>query len=626
MRHVMIQVMTEELSLVSLTLAELSVFSPDHRPIYEDRFPHIPGGQFREYYHQGKSRLEKITRHIPLSPQVRLQSIQVVDERKLRDTNEWLGEVWQRCSILEEALRHLREEEQLIRQLEQTLENFENLNIDLNLLREERLFLDLRIGMVPRTNVSQLQEALGLSHYLLFVYMEHENNAHVVVVGPRGEREEELGSVLDTAGFHTLPIPPELRDEPENIRRELDERRHRVEQDCQLHRETLKTCSTELRNDLEEARRTLIMAEPFVRMDTAARSSGYLSIISGWIPAREIQRTRESLSDVLVNPFRLEERKPSREERPLVPSCLPEHWLMSPFATLVKQYGVPRYGEVDPTALFAITFIAMFGMMFGDVGHGLTIVLVAWLFRWKLRSFTPFAVCIGLSATLFGFLYGAVFGYEEMFHAVWMPPLSDPLYMLGVALRWGIGYLLMITLISIHNRLMEGDVTRAVFDSNGLVSIVLYLTVLYGLWNHYTHGVFGLAPLLISVTALLVLLAYRLIETDAPPGERMLVALIETFETVTGYISNTLSFLRVAAFSFNHVALTIAVFQLVSMLESTQGQWLMVILGNVFILVLEGAIVTIQALRLEYYEGFSRFYSGDGKEFRPLRLETVKGV
>ncbi len=622
MKHVMLQVMTDELPQASLTLAELAVFSPDHRPVHEESFPIIPGEHFRELYNQAVSRLEKIGRHITLPPQVHLGHIHVISEQDLKKTNAWLGEVWERCSALEETLRNLQEEEQMIHQLEQALENFSHLNIDLSLLRGERLFLDLRIGLVPRANVTQLREAVGLADYLLFVYMEHEDNAHVVVVGPRGKQEDELGSVLDTAGFRPLPIPPELHDEPEKVRQELDTRRHRIEQERIRQLESMKTCAEEVREDLEAARSTLVMAEPFVRLDTAARSAGHLSIISGWIPARDIDRTEKALAKVLGSPFRLNARRPSAEERLLVPSCLPKHWLMAPFATLVKQYGVPRYGEVDPTVIFAVTFIAMFGMMFGDIGHGLTIVLAAWLARGKLKSFTAFAVCIGLSATLFGFLYGSVFGYEGILKAVWIPPLSDPLYMLSVALKWGIAYLLLITLISVHNRMVERDITRAIFDSNGLVSLLFYLGMIYGLWNYYANGEFGLGAMLLSVTALVALLAYKLIETEAPPGERMLVALIETFETVTGYISNTLSFLRIAAFSLNHVALAVAVFHLADMMESTHGHLLMVIFGNLFILVLEGAIVTIQALRLEYYEGFSRFYSGDGMEFRPLRLET----
>ena len=160
------------------------------------------------------------------------------------------------------------------------------------------------------------------------------------------------------------------------------------------------------------------------------------------------------------------------------------------------------------------------------------------------------------------------------------------------------------------------------FDSNGLVSIALYLSALGGLFNLYRDGEFGLTAAIVSIGALLTLFGYKLMEIEAPTGERLLVALIETFETITGYVSNTLSFLRVAAFSLNHVALAIAVFTLVDMMNSAGGRLLMVVFGNIFILILEGAIVTIQALRLEYYEGFSRFYSGDGEEFKPLRLET----
>ncbi len=146
--------------------------------------------------------------------------------------------------------------------------------------------------------------------------------------------------------------------------------------------------------------------------------------------------------------------------------------------------------------------------------------------------------------------------------------------------------------------------------------------LLYLVYDYYADGGFSLVAAASTLLSLLVLLTYKAIQTKASPGERMLVAFIETFETLTGYISNTLSFLRVAAFSLNHVALAIAVFALADMMVTVQAHILMVICGNLFILVLEGAIVTIQALRLEYYEGFSRFYSGDGLEFRPLRLNT----
>ena len=382
----------------------------------------------------------------------------------------------------------------------------------------------------------------------------------------------------------------------------------------------MQQCADELRAPLEQARSTLALAAPFVQVETAARSSGYLSILSGWIPARDLKRATAALRRNLEHPFRIEARDPTAEERPLVPSYLPTGALMAPFATLVRQYGIPRYGEVDPTVLFAITFLVMFGMMFGDIGHGLTITLVAWLARHRLGSFTPFVIGAGLSATLFGLLYGSLFGYEHVIDAIWIPPLSDPLYMLSVALAWGIGFLLLISAICIYNRFVQGAIGEALFDTNGLVSTLLYLSLLYGLFRLYREGTFGIAAASISGGSLLVLFRYRMKQAAGPLTERLLIALIETFEALTGYIANTLSFLRVAAFSLNHVALAIAVFTLAGMIESIHGHILMVVFGNLFILVLEGAIVTIQALRLEYYEGFSRFYSGDGTRFDPLLL------
>lgn len=621
MKNVMLQVLTEDLPLVSLTLAELETFSPDFGNRYDDSFPIIPGTHYREIYRQACSRLEKIKNHISLPQETELGELRVVSETSLEKTNEWLGEVWERCSAFEESFRRLTDEARMVDQLDQALDNFAELNIDLSLLQGEKLFLDIYVGMLPRENLAQLKAAISLADYLLFTYMEHEGNAHIIVLGPKGKREVEMHSVLDTAGFRPLPIPPELHDEPEKVRTELQQRRTKIIEERKAKTEEMKACGNELRHSLMLAKQTLIIAEPFVNMDTAARSAGSVSIISGWIPAREIKRTKTALSKALKNPFRLISRNPSRDERRLVPSYLPKGRLMTPFATLVKQYGIPRYGEIDPTVIFALTFIAMFGMMFGDVGHGVVIMLTAWFARKKLKSFTPFAICTGASAMVFGLLYGSAFGYEHLFNAIWITPLSDPLYMLTMALFWGIGFLVIITLLSIHNLIVTGDMTRAIFDSNGLVSIILYLSVLGGIFNFYQNGEFGIPASALSILSLLALLAYKLIEIEAPPGERMLVATIETFETLTGYISNTLSFLRVAAFSLNHVALAIAVFTLADMMEGT-GHVLMVIGGNLFILILEGAIVTIQALRLEYYEGFSRFFSGDGREFKPLKLNT----
>jgi V/A-type H+-transporting ATPase subunit I len=152
--------------------------------------------------------------------------------------------------------------------------------------------------------------------------------------------------------------------------------------------------------------------------------------------------------------------------------------------------------------------------------------------------------------------------------------------------------------------------------------MLLYLGMIYAGYRLFTTGTPGIIGWIALTAPMLLILGYKWVENTSSFGERIIIVLIEGFETIMSYISNTLSFLRVAAFSLNHVALAIAVFTLGEMMDTT-GYWITVVLGNIFILVLEGAIVAIQVLRLEYYEGFSRFFSGSGREFRPLTLDNV---
>jgi V/A-type H+-transporting ATPase subunit I len=179
------------------------------------------------------------------------------------------------------------------------------------------------------------------------------------------------------------------------------------------------------------------------------------------------------------------------------------------------------------------------------------------------------------------------------------------------------GFILLATLITIINRWQEGNYAAALFNHTGIAGIGLYLGGFYATQHWMLTGNFGIQQQLALFLPILIILSYKWHENQLPIGERLLVTLIEGLEAIINYLANTLSFLRVAAFSLNHAALAIAIFTLADML-TTPANWLIIILGNLFIVILEGAIVTIQVLRLEYYEGFSRFFRGDGKAFRPL--------
>lgn len=619
MKHVRLLVLTEDLPQASLALAETESFHPDTRAPTEARLAGLPGRDYRDTYNQARSRLEKIARLVPSDGYPDLTEVRVVEHEELRSLNDWLGQIWEKVSRYEEDFRRLDDQERLIREHEAALANFQHLNIDLGMLRSKTRFLDFYVGIVPRDNLRQLEGAVALADHLLHVYMQREDRAHVVIVGPTGSKEAQLSAVLQAAAFQPLPIPESLNEEPERIRRDLALQQEDLKEQRRALLQRLEEWSQGFKDRLLEARRTLLLAEPLVTLDPSIRSAGHLAYLAGWVPATAVASLEEALRRTLTKPFELQSRVPLPEERSLVPTVPTKSRLLEPFALLVKQYGIPEYGEIDPTPLFAVTFLLMFGMMFGDVGHGAVIAGAAWYFRRRLPRFYLFGVLAGISSMVFGLLFGSLFGYEEIIPALWMSPLHDPILMLKVALGWGIAFIVVACLLGIYNRLAIGNWVGALFAHHGLVNLLFYLAFLWGGLTLARTGSLGLLPALLVVGSLLALALFQWRHLSAPTGEKILVVVIETLDTVIVYLSNTLSFLRVSAFSLNHVALSLAIFTLADMM-GTFGHLVTVILGNIFILVLEGGIVMIQVMRLQYYEGFSRYFSGDGREFSPLRL------
>ncbi len=623
MKHVRLLVITDDLPQASLTLAETESFHPDTRPPDEQTLSGIPGRDYGEIYQQAHARLEKIAKVVPVEEAPTLDDVRVIERDELRAINEQLTARWAEASRFEEGFRRIDEQDRFVREQQASLENFSNLKIDLGALRTKTRFLDFYVGVVPRENVSRLQGAVTLADHLLFTYLERAQSVHVIIVGPRGEKENQLASVLSSASFQPIPIPAGLEDaSPAHKYDELTAERERLHTERSALSAEVADWELEHRAFLRSARQALLMAAPFVNLDPSIRSAGSLAVVCGWVPARAVAALEARLRASLALPFELESRDPQPAERALVPTVPTSNRLLAPFAMLVKQYGIPQYGEVDPTPLFAVTFLLMFGSMFGDIGQGAVIAGVAWAFRDKLGRFYRFGIMAGLSSMLFGVLYGSIFGYEEILPALWKSPIHHPIMMLQIALGYGVLFIAVACGLAIYNRFAVKDSAAAIFGHHGLLNLVFYLALVWGAVDIATSSSFGTLPLALVIGTLIALAGYAWSHLKAPIGEKILVVFIETLETVIGYISNTLSFLRVAAFSLNHAALSIAVLTLASMMGAA-GHVITVILGNLFVLVLEGAIVAIQVMRLQYYEGFSRYFSGDGHEFAPLRLRAA---
>ncbi len=620
MQHVSLWLTREDAPAASLALAECGAFNPDTAERYRSALPDAGEQRYRDAYLSARSRLDRILDHCGRAPAATVpEPARPVPLADLEALNDRLGEVWSACFDTRESVRRAEEDQRRYAQLLQTLETFASLDLDLGTLLAEHRFLDVRVGTVPAPNLPRLREALALAGFFVSVFGTGEGVEHCVIVGPTG-RSGEITSLLHTAGFHAVDVPPELRMHPQKAREELggrlDESREKAQAACAVRDET----KARFWPELEQAEVTLALAAPYADMvQSASRGRGGLVLMTGWVPKRDAGKLRLALDRHLARPYLLKLREPEPHERPLVPSVVRQPALFQSFARLVETYGVPRYGEVDPTVLFAVSFVLMFGMMFGDVGQGAVLAALGLALRGPLAAARVLMVSAGLSSVLFGFLYGSVFGFEHLIHPVWMSPLQDPMRMLLLAVYWGVGFIVVASLIKTYNLYVQRGWHAALLDAGGVAGIALYAGAVAGVIGWLREGAFGTAPALASCAGAAAILVNAYREQPGTAFERGMVAVIETLEAAIGFFANTLSFMRVGAFSLNHVALALAVFTIAEMLGGA-GHWVAIVVGNVFIMVLEGAIVAIQALRLEYYEGFSRFFSGDGREFRPLHL------
>lgn len=622
MLRIDLSLIKDDASKAALLLANFANFAPEFTEIIPENLPELPGEEFRRAYNEDKSRLDKILSHFEIVPLDTISApMQPVTLEQLKEIGAWLKQIWEQCSDDEERMRELREDRRHSSQLLHALDQFMDVNIDLTRLQKKSELLDVRVGSLPLANIQRFEEALKLAGYVSIRFFTSAELIHMIIAGAMGQAAD-VERVMQAAGWRTTDIPAEFHGHPAEVRGELTARMARLEEQYaqqEIKRRT-RAAQADFHAQLISASHTLARAAPYAELATLMRGRGELVSVSGWIPAMQLPHLQEMLEQNLPGHFMLRSRPPRDDERQQVPSLLSHHRWLRPFTSLVLNYGVPRYGEIDPTILFAVSFVLMFGMMFGDLGHGAVIALTALVLRKRLGQYSSLVLAVGFTSAVFGLLYGSVFGYEHLIPALWMPPLSDPMLMLGVALGWGITFILLSTLLTIFNRIVDGRLREALLDSHGVAGLLLYLGLLASAWSISESGHAGIiAPLLVCASLAAIFFHAWQHNRGTHFVERLLIVVVEGFEAVMSYVSNTLSFLRLAAFSLNHVALAIAIFTVGEMMH-TAGYLLTVVFGNIFILVLEGAIVAIQALRLEYYEGFSRFFGGDGKPFRPLTL------
>ncbi|NNE64811.1 MAG: hypothetical protein HKN34_12060, partial [Gammaproteobacteria bacterium] len=474
----------------AMTLAQMAVIHPLED--IEDKLPlaDFPAAPYFEVYHNLNSRFGKIAGFIDRPFDGEVETMDIVTLQQLRDLDEELKLLWSQVSDIEEQLRRQNEKLNVIRQLSSSLEKFASLDLDLSRLRRQSQFLIIDVGTVPSANFSQLKQALSLAHFMIKSFYTGDGIQHVVVFGASQTHEDVL-ELLKSADFRGLSIPEEFSGSPSELKVDMQKHQRQVNDEIVELNQRLAELLSENRPRLKMVHDLLIGAKPYASLANVLKGRGGLVFLQGWIPAQCEHEIRSRLEQDLQFPFHIECSAPEIEEFDAVPSLLKKSWLLQPFQNLVKNFGMPGYREVDPSALFALSYILMFGMMFGDIGHGGVILLASLLLYRRYPAFSIVGSLAGISSTGFGFIYGSIFGYEEIIPALWMSPMHDPPRVLLVAVVWGAGFLLIANLLAIRNYLATAQYQQAFYSSKGMAGMIFYLAALYAGYQVFTQGAVG---------------------------------------------------------------------------------------------------------------------------------------
>lgn len=455
---------------------------------------------------------------------------------------------------------------------------------------------------------------------------------------------QKVDAVYRSLHFERIELPPEFSDTPaeeyRKLVREIYECTQQIEELDKQAGEMLSGRAPQLvatRNRLEELASNFDVRKLAARMED--KQQDYY-ILCGWMAEDDIEKFIGEIKDDDKVFVVVEDNRETYFGDP--PTKLENPKLFKPFQMFIQMYGLPSHNEMDPTVFVGLTYSFIFGVMFGDVGQGLLLLIGGGLiYHFKKVPLAGIIATAGVFSTIFGFMFGSIFGFENILKPLWIRPIEQmtTLPFIGklntifiVAVAFGMGIILLAMILHIVNAVRSHDLENIWFDANGAAGLVFYLsvvvTIVLFMTGHKTPGGVVMA-IMFGVPLILILfkepitrkIQKRADKMEESKGMFLVQGFFELFETLLSYFSNTLSFVRIGAFAISHAAIMEVVLILAGA-ENGSPNWVVIVLGNLFVCGFEGLIVGIQVLRLEYYEMFSRFYKGSGRAFEPYTKKS----
>lgn len=493
-------------------------------------------------------------------------------------------------------------------------------------------FMKFRFGKAPKDLYNRQKKYLEELDVVVVPVSEEDENIWLSYFMPASVAQA-IDNVFATMGFTRVRISDEVKGTPkitiEKMESEISALKEKLEKD----RKEMDKFLESKKDSFERLYHKIKYLNKLNEVKRFCSHSKETFFMIGWIPQKDYNGLLTKIDAIDQIVIGCED--PDCVINATPPTIMKNNRLFKPFESLVTMYGLPSAKEIDPTPLLSVTFILMFGFMFGDVGQGLIIALLG-LALYKIKKMPLGGVMLycGISSTVFGFVYGSVFGNEEILKPLWLSPLHSKTN-INTILYISVGYgafIIIITMVfNIINNIRLRKWGKLLFDKNGLAGLLFYGGLVAVVLIYLKTGklvLSGLVLIVVIIIPTLMLLFKEPLENiilgkdHIMPHEKgiyFVEAGFDIFETLLSFFSSTVSFARVGAFALNHAGLSLAVWTLFGMIRGIGGI-LVVIIGNVITIGLEGLIVGIQCMRLEFYEMFGRYYIGEGHEFKPVRV------
>lgn len=553
-------------------------------------------------------------------------------EADLEQISSFVTEIEKELDETTKALNTAETEKKSLNELKEHLKLLDSVGLTVDTIGTFK-HVFVKVGFLNNLRLSKLD---GYTSGTSVVYVAKPEKDRETFTALTGSVEDQpfLETILKLLNFEEFNFPPETGPDPKEALGKTENAVHLKDEEIQGIRNRLSRMKERFESFEPQAFGTL-------QVETIKRSllrTKKRSLIEGWIPASKIDAMKRGIEEIVPKEdvyLKLEDPKPADK----VPSSFENKGIAGPFSIFVNIQGTPGYFEINPTPIYAALFIAMFGIMFGDMGGGAIFIFLGYLLTRKKTGLFSFSrnttrrlgqiiICCGISAIFFGSLYNEFFLMQILPRSI-LNPLQNFSQIITVALIFGAAQLVLGLVLNIINRFRRRELSLAILSGRGVLGLVFYLTGIVLAVTYLRSMDFGIFVQqgtvlfsIIAVSSLALIFLYPLIESriehkKAKFFDQLVMGFGEGFEIFLSYLTNSVSYIRLAAFAIAHGALAYAA----TVFAGTIGNIPSLLFMNVIVFLIEGFAGFIQSTRLMYYEFSTKFFIGEGTLYRPFRTK-----